>query len=55
MPQVGQFSSAVDNGDVEFWLERIHAERSKAVFVGAGAMALTTQPPEEACELRNGP
>jgi hypothetical protein len=44
-----------EHGDVEFWLERIHAERSKAVFVGAGAMALTTQPPEEACELRNGP
>ena len=40
-----------EHGDVEFWLERIHAERSKAVLVGAGAMALRTQPPEEACEF----
>lgn len=40
-----------DHGDVEFWVERIHAERSKAVLVGAGATALTTQPPEEACEF----
>jgi Aminoglycoside-2''-adenylyltransferase len=39
------------HGDVEFWVERIHAERSKAVLVGAGATALTTQPPEEACEF----
>jgi hypothetical protein len=37
--------------DIEFWVERIHAERSKAVLVEAGAMALTTQPPEEACEF----
>jgi len=40
-----------EHGDVEFWLERTHAERSKAVLVGAGATALTTQPPEEACEF----
>jgi hypothetical protein len=40
-----------EHGDVEFWLERIHAERSKAVLVRAGAAALTTQPPEEACEF----
>jgi hypothetical protein len=40
-----------EHGDVEFWLERIHAERSKAVLVGAGATALRTQPPEEACEF----
>ena len=40
-----------EHGDVEFWLERIHAERSTAVLVGAGAAALTTQPPEEACEF----
>jgi hypothetical protein len=39
------------HGDVEFWVERIHAERSKAVLVGAGATALTTQPPEEAREF----
>ncbi|ETK30957.1 hypothetical protein MPTA5024_37490 [Microbispora sp. ATCC PTA-5024] len=36
---------------MEFGVERIHAERSKAVLVGAGATALTTQPPEEACEF----
>jgi hypothetical protein len=40
-----------EHGDVEFWLERVHAERSKAVLVGAGATALTTQPPEESCEF----
>ena len=40
-----------EHGDVEFWLERIHAERSKEVLVGGGATALTTQPPEEACEF----
>jgi hypothetical protein len=40
-----------EHGDVEFWVERIHAERSKAMLVDAGAMALTTQPPEEACEF----
>jgi hypothetical protein len=39
------------HGDVEFWVERIHAERSKAVLVGAGATAQTTQPPEESCEF----
>lgn len=40
-----------EHGDVEFWVERIHAERSKAVLVDAGATALTTQPPAEACEF----
>jgi hypothetical protein len=40
-----------DHGDVEFWLERVDAERSKAVLIGAGATALETQPPEEACEF----
>jgi hypothetical protein len=41
-----------EHGDDEFWVvERIHAERSKAVLVGAGATALRTQPPEEACEF----
>jgi Aminoglycoside-2''-adenylyltransferase len=40
-----------EHGDVEFWVERIHAERSKAVLAGAGATALPTQPPEEACEF----
>jgi hypothetical protein len=40
-----------EHGDVEFWVERIHDERSRAVLVDAGAVALTTQPPEEACEF----
>jgi Aminoglycoside-2''-adenylyltransferase len=40
-----------EHGDVEFWVERIHAGRSKAVLLGAGATALATQPPEEACEF----
>ena len=40
-----------EHGDVEFWVERIHAERSKALLVGVGATALTTQPPEESCEF----
>ena len=40
-----------EHGDIEFWLERANAERSKAVLVGAGAMALATQPPEESCEF----
>ena len=47
--RIGQITR--EHGDVEFWVERIHAERSKAALVGAGAMALTTQPPEEACEF----
>ncbi len=29
-----------EHGDVEFWVERIHAERSKAALVGAGATVL---------------
>jgi hypothetical protein len=40
-----------EHGDVEFWVERTDAGRSKAVLVGAGATALATQPPEEACEF----
>jgi hypothetical protein len=40
-----------EHGDIEFWLERIDAEPSKAVLVGAGATALATQPPAEACEF----
>jgi hypothetical protein len=40
-----------DHGDIEFWLERVDAERSRAVLIGAGATALATQPPEEACEF----
>lgn len=40
-----------EHGDVEFWVERIHAGLSKAALVEAGAVALATQPPEEACEF----
>jgi len=40
-----------EHGDVEFWVERVHAGRSKAALVRAGATALATQPPEEACEF----
>jgi hypothetical protein len=40
-----------EHGDVEFWLERTDAARSKAVLVEAGATALAAQPPEEACEF----
>jgi hypothetical protein len=39
------------HGDVEFWVERVDAERSRAVLVEAGARALATQPPAEACEF----
>ena len=39
------------HGDVEFWVCRSHAARSKTVLVAAGATALATQPPEEACEF----
>jgi hypothetical protein len=40
-----------EHGDVEFWVERADAERSKAVLAAAGATALATQPPAEACEF----
>jgi hypothetical protein len=40
-----------EHGDVEFWVERIHAKRSQAALVEAGATALATQPPEESCEF----
>ena len=40
-----------EHGDVEFWVERTDAGRSRAVLVEAGATALATQPPEEACEF----
>ena len=40
-----------DHGDVEFWVERVDAQRSKAVLVTAGATALATQPPTESCEF----
>ena len=40
-----------EHGDVEFWIECVDAERSKAVLVTAGANALETQPPTESCEF----
>jgi hypothetical protein len=47
--RIGQITRK--HGDVEFWVDRIHAERSKAALVEAGATALATQPPEESCEF----
>jgi hypothetical protein len=41
-----------DHGDIEFWARRSDAARSRAALVNAGATALSTQPPEEACEFR---
>jgi len=43
-----------DHGDVEFWVERTDAGRSREVLVEAGATALATQPPEESCEFTWG-
>lgn len=40
-----------EHSDVEFWVEHVHAERSKVLLQQAGATALPTQPPEEACEF----
>jgi hypothetical protein len=40
-----------EHGDVEFWVESVDAGRSRAVLAGAGAAALATQPPAEACEF----
>ncbi|MGI5182496.1 nucleotidyltransferase domain-containing protein [Dactylosporangium sp. CA-152071] len=40
-----------EHGDVEFWVERTHAEQSKALIEGTGGTALPTQPPEESCEF----
>jgi hypothetical protein len=40
-----------EHGDVEFWIERRDADRSRVVLVRAGATALMTQPPDEACEF----
>jgi hypothetical protein len=40
-----------EHGDIEFWVQSGDTDRSKAVLTGAGATALPTQPPEEACEF----
>jgi hypothetical protein len=39
------------HGDIEFWVERVHADRSRTALVRAGATALATQPPTESCEF----
>src|SRR4051812_15404706 len=39
------------HGDVEFWVPRSEDARSMRILVDAGATALATQPPEEACEF----
>jgi hypothetical protein len=40
-----------EHDDIEFWVERTGAERSRAALLTAGAAAHQTQPPEEACEF----
>jgi lincosamide nucleotidyltransferase A/C/D/E len=47
--RIGQITR--EHGDVEFWVERADAGRSKALLTEAGASALATQPPEESCEF----
>lgn len=39
------------HGDIEFWVQRSDSALSKAALVDAGSTALSTQPPEEACEF----
>ena len=39
------------HGDIEFWVPRPDSARSRAALAAAGAVALDTQPPEEACEF----
>jgi lincosamide nucleotidyltransferase A/C/D/E len=40
-----------DHGDIELWVERSDAHRSRDVLVKEGATLLNTQPEEEACEF----
>ena len=47
--RVGRISR--EHGDVEFWVERVHATRSRDVLIAAGANTLATQPPEESYEF----
>jgi hypothetical protein len=47
--RIGRVTRA--HGDVEFWVPRAEDARSKTILVDAGATALATQPPEEACEF----
>ena len=39
-----------EHGDIEFWVERQQAERSRMVLVDAGAVVVPTQPVEESRE-----
>jgi Aminoglycoside-2''-adenylyltransferase len=43
-----------EHGDVEFWVERTDAGRSKAVLTEAGATALATQPPRGSVRVHLG-
>jgi hypothetical protein len=47
--RIGRITRA--HGDVEFWVERVHAHSSRAALEEAGARALASQPPEESCEF----
>src|ERR1700733_11069321 len=47
--RVGRVTRA--HGDTGFWVESTDAGGSKAMLVEAGATALATQPPAEACEF----
>lgn len=47
--RIGHFTRS--HGDIEFWVERSDAARSKAALIATGSTALATQPPEEACEF----
>lgn len=40
-----------EHGDIEFWVERVHADRSRTALVTAGATAIATRPPTESCEF----
>ena len=40
-----------NHGDIEFWVRRSDAARSKTALLDAGSTELATQPPEEACEF----
>jgi hypothetical protein len=47
--KIGRITRSHD--DIEFWVERTDAARSKAALIEIGGTALATQPPEEACEF----
>lgn len=47
--QVGRITR--EHGDVEFWIERSDADRSRYALIVAGATAYLTRPAEESCEF----